>query len=157
MWARPTVTTEQGNDIWARPTQIRRNAAPSVSLIMPATGAVWPRKKVAVAEAIISGSEAHAVLPIQPACHIKLATLVAKAIMLTLNTICCGLNLASRLGQVCSIVETHAIAAASAALRFTTASSRNGMLTDMFPLTPGSLTFIRDVAAASANIASAEY
>src|SRR5258708_10347999 len=97
--------------------------------MMPATGAVCPRKKVAVAEAIISGSDAHAVLPIQPPCHIKLATLVANAIMLTLNTICCGLKFASRAGQVLTMVGKHSTATAPPALRITTPTRRDGILT----------------------------
>ena len=54
------------------------------------------------------------------------------------------------------MVETQAITAASAALRLTTAVSRNGKLTDMLPLIPGSLTFIRDVTAASPSTARAK-
>src|SRR4029077_11534535 len=77
--------------------------------------------------------------------------------MLMLNAICCGLNLASLRGQHCTAVETHVTTTASAALRFTTAVSRNGRLTDMLPLIPGSLTFIRDVTAARTRTASAKY
>src|SRR5580700_9035460 len=93
----------------------RRMAAPSASLMMPATGAVCPRKKAAVAEASMSGSDAHAALPSQPAFQIKLAMLVANAIMLTLNSICSGLNLPLDFGQHCTMVETHAIETASSA------------------------------------------
>src|ERR1700688_4083515 len=106
-------------------SQTRRMAAPSASLMMPATGAVWPRKKAAVAEASISGSEAHAALPSQPAFQIRLAMLVAKAIMLTLNNICSGLNLLLGFGQHCTTVDNDAMKTASTALRFTTAMSRN--------------------------------
>ena len=108
-----------------------------------------------MAEASISGSEAHAAFPSQPAFQIKLAMLVAKAIMLTLNSICSGLNLPSAFGQHCTTVDRHAIRTASSALRFTTAISRNGRLTDMLPSMPGSLIFMREVAAASASTARA--
>jgi len=40
----------------------------------------------------MSGSDAQAAFPSQPAFHIQFATLVANAIMLTLNSICSGLN-----------------------------------------------------------------
>src|ERR1700722_17468142 len=132
-------------------SQTRRMAEPSASLRMPATGAVCPRKKAAVAEARISGSEAHAPLPSQPAFQIRLAALVANAIMLTLNTICSGLNVLPDFGQHCTIVDAHAIRTASSALRFTTAISRNGRFTDMLPSIPGSLIFMREVAADSAS------
>src|SRR5215472_18168236 len=82
---------------------------------------------------------------------------LAKAIMLRLNVICCGLNFASFRGQHCTAVETQATTTASAALRLPTAVSRNGRLTDIFPLIPGSLTFNRDVAAASTRTARALY
>src|SRR5271157_2425724 len=65
--------------------------------------------------------------------------------MLTLNAICCGLNFAFFRGQHCTAVETQVTTMASAALRFTIAVSRNGRLTDMLPLIPGNLTFIREV------------
>src|ERR1051326_6015516 len=81
---------------------------------------------------------------------------LAKAIMLRLNAICCGLNFAFLRGQHCTAVEMHATRTASAALRFTTAVSRNGRFIDMLPLIPGSFTFIREVAAASARTASAK-
>src|SRR5580693_1131773 len=136
-------------------SQTRRMAVPSASLMMPATGAVWPTKNVAVAEASISGSEAQADLPSQPAFQIKLAMLAANAIMLTLNSICSGRNLLPDFGQHCTTVETQAIETASSALRFTTAISRNGRLTDMVPSMPGSLIFIFEVAAASVSMASA--
>ncbi len=77
------------------------------------------------------------------------------AIMLTLNAICSGLNLPFFCGQHCTTVEIQVIATASAALRFTTAVNRKGRLTDMLPLIPGSLTFIREVAVAIARTASA--
>src|SRR5271165_973504 len=99
----------------------RRMAAPSASLMMPATGAVCPTKNAAVAEASIRGSDAHAVFPSQPAFQIRLAMLVANAIMLTLNSICSGLNLPPDFGQHCTTVDRHAIEIASSALRFTTA------------------------------------
>ena len=76
--------------------------------------------------------------------------------MLTLNAICCGLNFAFFRGQHCTAVETQVITTASAALRFTTAVSRNGRFTDMLPLIPGSFTFIRDVTAASTRTARAK-
>ena len=79
----------------------------------------------------------------------------AEAIMLTLNSICTGLNLLGGFGQHCTSVETQPMATASTALRLTTAISRNGMFTDMLPLIPGSFTFILEVAAASAATASA--
>ena len=91
----------------------------------------------------------------QPAFQIKFAMLVANAIMLTLNSICSGLNFRSGCGQHCTTVDRQAIKTASTALRFTTAISRNGRLTDMLPSMPGSLTFMRDVAAASASTARA--
>ena len=94
-------------------------------------------------------------LAIQPAFQIRFAMLVANAIMLTLNSICCGLNLPLCCGQHCTTVDTHAIKTASTALRFTTAISRNGRLTDMLPSIPGSLIFMREVAAASARTAKA--
>src|SRR5580658_177432 len=142
----------------------RRMAVPSASLMMPATGAVCPTRNAAVAEASMSGSEAHAELPqaelphadlpSQPAFQIKLAMLAANAIMLTLNSICSGRNLLRDFGQHCTTVERQAIATASSALRFTTAISRKGRLTDMVPSMPGILIFIFDVAAASASMAS---
>src|SRR5579864_4004397 len=128
---------------------------PSVKVMMPATGAVWPRKKVAVAEASISGSEAQAECPSQFECHSRLAMLAAQAIMLTLNSICMGLNLASGFGQHCTTVEMQAMATASTALRFTTAMRKNGMFTDMVPLIPGNFTFMREVTAANAATARA--
>src|SRR5947209_20591137 len=107
--------------------QMRRSAVPSVRVMMPATGAVCPRKNVAVAEASMIGSEAHADFPSQLACHSRLAMLDAEAIMLTLNSICTGLNLLGGFGQHCTSVETQPMATASTALRFTTAISRKGM------------------------------
>src|SRR5271155_4437836 len=141
-------------------SQTRRMAVPSASLMMPATGAVCPTKNAAVAEASMSGSEAQAELPqaelpSQPALQIKLAMLAANAIMLTLNSICSGRNLLPDFGQHCTTVERQAIETASSALRFTTAISRKGRLTDMVPSMPGSLIFIFEVAAASASMASA--
>src|SRR5271168_507884 len=97
--------------------------APSASLMMPATGSVCPRKKAAVANANIKGTDVQ-LLP--AACQARVATLEAKAIILTLNNICSGLNLLGDVGQHCTKVEMHAIETASAALRFTTARSRNG-------------------------------
>src|ERR1700690_3050912 len=129
-------------------SQTRRMAAPSASLIMPATGAVCPTKNAAVAEASISGSEAHAAFPSQPAFQIKFAMQVANAIMLTLNSICSGFDLLPAFGQHCTTVDRHAITTASRALRLTTAISRKGRLTDMLPSMSGSLIFIREVAAA---------
>src|SRR5579864_7482577 len=134
---------------------MRRKAVPSVSLMMPATGAVCRRKKVAVADASISGSEAQADFPSQFECQIRLAILAAQAIMLMLKSICTGLNLPSGFGQHCTRVETQAMATASSALRLTTAMRKNGMFTDIVPLIPGSLTFIRDVAAANVPTARA--
>src|ERR1700689_2404021 len=146
-------------------SQTRRMAVPSASFMMPATGAVCPTKNVAVAQASMSGSEAHAHpshgdlpqadLPSQFAFQIKLAMLAAKAIMLTLNSICSGLNFLPAFGQHCATVERHAIETASSALRFTTAISRKGRLTDMLPSMPGNLIFIREVAAASVSTATA--
>src|SRR6202162_3022752 len=133
------------------PSQMRRMAAPSATLMMPATGAVCPRKKAAVAEASIRGSDAHAALFSQPAFQIRFAMLVANAIMLTLNNICSGLNFLSACGQHCTTVDMPAIKTASTALRLTTAIKRNGRLTDMLPSIPGNFTFIRDVADASAS------
>src|SRR5271157_2921627 len=89
--------------------------------------------------------------------NIRLARQLANVIMLTLNAICCGLNLAFFRGQHCTTVETQVTTMASAALRFTIAVSRNGRLTDMLPLIPGNLTFIREVTAASARTANAKY
>ena len=54
-------------------------------------------------------------------------------------------------------VETQAISTASAALKFTTAVSRNGRFIDMLPLMPGSLTFIFEVTAANPSTAKARY
>src|SRR5580700_597972 len=145
-------------------SQTRRMAVPSASLMMPATGAVCPTKNAAVAEASMSGSEAQvdpqgdlpqADLPSQPAFQITLAMLAANAIMLTLNSICSGLNFLPDFGQHCTTVERPAIDTASSALRFTTAMSRKGRLTDMLPSMPGSLIFIREVAAASISTATA--
>src|SRR5271156_6690618 len=136
-------------------SQTRRMAVPSASLMMPATGAVCPTRNAAVAEASVSGSEAQADLPSQPEFQIKLAMLAANAIMLTLNSICSGLNLLPNLGQHCTTVDTHAIKTASTALKFTTAINRNGRLTDMLPSIPGSFIFIREVTAASARTAMA--
>ena len=100
-----------------------------------------------------SAVDAHVVFPSQAAFQVRLAILVAKAIMLTLNTICSGLNLLPNLGQHCTTVETHAMNIASTALKFTTAIIKNGRLTDMFPSIPGSLIFMRDVAAANNSTA----
>jgi len=85
-----------------------------------------------------------------------LADALANAIMPRLKNICCGLNFAPFRGQHCTVVEMQVITTASAALRFTAAVSRNGRFIDMLPLTPGSFTFNRDVAAASASTASAK-
>src|SRR5271168_5041653 len=114
-------------------SQTRPMAAPSASLMMPATGAVCPRKKAAVAEASIRGSEAQAAFPSQPALQIKFAMLVANAIMLTLNSICSGLYLLPDLGQHCTTVDRQAMKTASSALRFTIAIRRKGRLSDMLP------------------------
>jgi hypothetical protein len=67
------------------------------------------------------------------------------------------LNLAFFRGQHCTAVETQVMITASAALRLTTAVSRNGRFTDMLPLIPGSFTFILDVTAASVSTARAKY
>src|SRR5271156_2558793 len=131
-------------------SQTRRMAVPSASLMMPATGAVCPTRNAAVAEASVSGSEAQADLPSQPAFQIKLAMLAANAIMLTLNSICSARNLLPDFGQHCTTVDRQAMETASSALRFTTAISRKGRFTDIVPSTPGSLIFIFEVAAASA-------
>ena len=96
-------------------------------------------------------------IPGQVAWSMRLAKQLAKAIILRLKAICCGLNFASFRGQHCTAVETQVITTASAALRLPTAVSRNGRLTDMLPLIPGSLTFIRDVTAASTRTARAKY
>ncbi len=108
----------------------------------------------------MSGSESQADLPqadlpSQPAFQIKQAMLAANAIMLTLNNICSGRNFLPDFGQHCTTVERQAIETASRALRFTTAISRKGRLTDMLPSMPGSLIFIFEVAAASASMAGA--
>src|SRR5277367_2663023 len=124
---------------------------PSLAATMEATGAVCPRNKVTVASTSPRVLELQGIARNQPAWNTRLARQAAKAIMLTLNDICCGLNFAFFFGQHCTAVETQVTAIASAALRFTTAVNRNGRLTDMFPLTPGSFTFIRDVTAASAR------
>src|ERR1700740_3405941 len=124
---------------------------------MPATGAVCPRNNVAVASPSPRGFEVHPSLEDHCAWNIRLARQVANAIMLTLNAICSSLNFASCRGQHCTMVETHVIATASVALRFIIAVSRKGRFTDILPLIPGNLTFIRDVAAASARTASAKY
>src|SRR5258708_37343307 len=108
----------------------------------PANGGVWPTKKAEVAEASLSGSEAQAALPSQPAFQIRLAMLVAKAIMLTLNSICSGLNLPVSFGQHCTTVEILAIRTASTTLRFTTALSRHARFTDMLTSCPDSLLFV---------------
>ena len=76
--------------------------------------------------------------------------------MLRLKAICCGLNLEFFRGQHCTAVEMQAITAASTALRLTAAVNRNGRLTDIVPLIPGSFTFIREVIAASARTAIAK-
>src|SRR5215470_4759341 len=86
----------------------------------------------------------------------KLAVEIAKDIMLRLNAICCGLNFEFLRGQHCTAVEMQVMATASAALRFTAAVRRNGRFIDMLPFTPGSFTFIREVAAASAKTAIAK-
>src|SRR5208282_5293497 len=132
-------------------TQTLRRAAPSANLMIPATGIVCPSRNAEVAKASISGSDAQTFAdPL--ACQARTARSVAKAIMLTLNNICSGLNLLPGFGQHCTTVDTHATRTASTALRFATANSRNGRLTDMLPLIPGSLTFIREVAAASTRM-----
>src|SRR2546423_1672255 len=94
-------------------SQMRRIAAPSATLMMPATGAVCPRKKAAVAEASISGSDAQAVVPTHPGFEVRLATLAANAIMLTLTSICSGRNFGCGFGQHC----TSQVPAGAAALQ----------------------------------------
>ena len=126
-----------------------------VSLRMPATGTVCPRKKAAVVADKVSGRDDQLALPNQLAFQTKFAMLAANAIMLTLNNICSGLNFLSGCGQHCTTVAMPAIKTASTALRLTTAIKRNGRLTDMLPSIPGNFTFIRDVAAASASEARA--
>src|SRR5580704_9991062 len=123
---------------------------------MPATGAVCPRNKVAVANANPIVLELQGSSRSHSECNSRLATQLARAIMLRLNAICCGLNFASFRGQHCTAVEMHATTIAYAALRLTTATRRNGRLTDMLPLMPGSFTFIRDVTAARIRTASAK-
>src|SRR5882724_6001958 len=76
--------------------------------------------------------------------------------MLRLNSICCGLNLVFFRGQHCTAVEMQVIKMASAALKLTIAVSRKGRFTDMFPVSPGSLTFMRDVAADRVKTARAK-
>src|SRR6267378_6781198 len=131
-------------------SQVRRKRPPSVRATIAATGAVCPAKKTAAVSASNTGSDAHAAWICELACHNRLARLAANPIMLTLNSICSGLNLLPGLGRLCIAVERHAIVVASTALRLIAAINRNGRLTDMFPVMPGSLTFILEVAAASA-------
>src|SRR6516162_999935 len=110
---------------------------------MPATGTVCPRNMVAVASTRPRGFVCQIGLS-EPAWNIRLAVELANAIMLRLNSVCCGLNFALFRGQHCTAVEAQAIATASAELRLTTAVKRNGRFIDMLPLIPGSFTFIRD-------------
>src|ERR1700750_1472518 len=116
--------------------------------MIAATEAVCPKNRVVVASVSPKGLKPDCAL-VQLAWNIKLARPLAKTIMLRLKAICCGLNFVSFRGQHCVAVETKAISKASAALRLATAVSRNGRLTDMLPLIPGNLTFIRDVTTAS--------
>src|SRR5579862_5406520 len=102
---------------------------PSLAATMPATGAVCPRNSTIVAITNARVVELHCVRFSQPAWKIRLAEAVAKAIMLRLNVICCGLNLVPFRGQHCTAVETQVIRTASTALRLTIAVSRNGRLT----------------------------
>src|SRR3954469_10211735 len=124
---------------------------PSVTATMPATGAVCPRNKARVAKTSPKGDDCPSVVLCETLWKMRLAEELAKAIMLRLNAICCGLKLAFFRGQHCTVVEMHVMTRASTALRFIAAVSRNGKLTDMLPLMPGSFTFIRDVVAASAR------
>src|SRR5579863_5966330 len=123
---------------------------------MPETGAVWPRNKVAVANANSRVLELQGMWFNHWAWNIRLAIELAKLIMLRLNAICCGLNFAFFRGQHCTVVATQVMKNASTALKFTTAVSRNGRLTDILPLIPGSLAFMREVAAAKASTAKAK-
>src|ERR1700676_2667128 len=136
-------------------TQTRRIAVPCVSLMMAATGTVCPRKNAAVVVESVSARDAELALDSHLAFQMRVAILAANDIMLTLNTTCSGFHLPPDFGQHCTAVDTDAIKIASTELRLTTAISRNGRLTDMLPSIPGSLTFMRDVAAASPNRARA--
>ena len=80
-----------------------------VSLRMPATGTVCPRKKAAVVADKVSGRDDQLALPNQLAFQTKFAMLAANAIMLTLNNICSGLNFLSGCGQHCTTVAMPAI------------------------------------------------
>src|SRR5579859_366204 len=123
---------------------------------MPATGAVWPRNNVAVANANPRVLELQGMLFNQCAWNIRAAIEVAKVIMLRLNAICCGLSFAFFRGQHCTVVAAHVITNASTALKFTAAVSRNGRFMDILPLIPGSFAFMREVAAARASTAKAK-
>src|SRR4051794_5504170 len=130
---------------------------PSVSATIPATAAVCPRNNAVDAKSRLNTPCNEVVeLGIQFACPSRLAIAVAKAIMLRLNVICCRLTFVFLRGQHCRTVEAHVIRTASAALRLTMALNRNGKFTDMLPLMPGSLTFIREDADAKANTVNAK-
>src|SRR6516164_6656372 len=98
----------------------------SLRATMPATGTVCPRNRAMVAKASPMVEECHSIGLRDAAWKIRLAADVAKAIMLRLKAICCGLNFAFFRGQHCTVVEMQVITIASTALRFTAAVSRNG-------------------------------
>src|SRR5579872_2015692 len=127
---------------------------PSLTEMIPATGAVCPRNRVMVASTSPNVGELSWELRNQSAWKIRLASELAMIIMLRLNVICCAFSFAPFRGQHWTAVEAQATIVASAIERFTTAVSRNGKFMDMLPSMPGNFTFILDVAAANARTAS---
>src|SRR5258708_8418652 len=75
--------------------------------------------------------------------------------MLTLNNTRTGISLPPSFGSVCMIAQAQAIRMDSVALSVITDISRNGRFTDMFPVTPGMVTFIREVPTAASSRADA--
>lgn len=65
------------------------------------------------------------------------------AMLQTLKIAWAALNFCVARGRHCTNVERHATAMASAALISATATRMKGRLTDIFPVSPGSLTFKR--------------
>src|SRR5215510_2622277 len=110
---------------------------------MPDTGTVCPRNSVQAPRVNAKVFEFHCNCLSHPAWKIWLADAVAKTIMPRLNVICDRLRLVFLRGQHCTAADTQVITTDSAALRFATATSKNGKFKDMLPLIPGSFTFIR--------------
>src|SRR6266850_8007148 len=131
--------------------QIRRTAPPSVNATTTETGRVCPRNNVAVLTAINRGAETQLSRFSIWRWNSRLAAPQENTIMLTLNSTRTGLTLLPSFGRVCMIAQAQAIRIDSVALSMITDNNRNGRLTDMFPLMPGMVTFIRDVPTAATS------